>query len=246
MTRILSLILLVLLGATQFAFAEHEYAIGINAIPDTTTKVPELEAILREAYRRAGFAARFVYLPRLRDLEYANNGSIAASSIRARNAIKDYHNLMCLPTPILVGKVVAFTLNPRITITDRDDLRGRPVGVVRGELFAEKLAKAAGAKIEMVGAHKNLFLQRGRVDAVLLNANLGALLLHQYGIEGWSMSPPLQKSYYYHVINKMYAPLLADKLDNALREMILDGTMKKLAGKYAAMIPDTPDADGAQ
>jgi len=248
MTRTLTLILFILLGLTHPAFAEHEYAIGISSIPDENSKVPELEAILREAYRRAGFTARFVYLPRLRDLEYANNGNIAASSVRARDAIEDYPNLMCLPTPILVGKVVAFTLNPRITITDREDLRGRPVGVVRGELVADKLAQATGAKVEMVGAYESLFemLQRGRVDAVLLNARLGALLLRQYGIEGWSMSPPLQRSYYYHVINKMYAPLLAEKLDDAFREMILDGTMKTLAGKYASMIPDAPDADRGQ
>ena len=64
MIRTLSLILFILLGATQLAFAEHEYAVGINSIPDENSKVPELEAIIREAYRKAGLKARFAYLPR--------------------------------------------------------------------------------------------------------------------------------------------------------------------------------------
>jgi len=67
--------------------AQDTFVIGIWQVGEDLCDLPEMEAIFTEAYRRIGAA-----VPPIRDLVWANNLTIDACALRAKEALRDYPN----------------------------------------------------------------------------------------------------------------------------------------------------------
>lgn len=106
--RIILLCLILLPSSVQ---AREWYVVGMPCLGFETCESPAAETIIQEMYRRIGAQARISYLPRLRDLEDANNNIIDASAARTINAISAFPNLIAVDEPLAKISIVAVTQN---------------------------------------------------------------------------------------------------------------------------------------
>lgn len=104
------------------ASAKEGYTVGITCYDIEKCRVPEVENVLREIYRRAGVEIHFAYLPRLRDLSDANDLAIDASSGRTMVAISRYENLVPVNIPLIRMSYIALTrqiiVRDNLTVSD--------------------------------------------------------------------------------------------------------------------------------
>lgn len=199
--------------------------------------------MLSEAYARAGIRIRFIYTPRLRDLQYADTGTTDATAICSKNALQDYPRLKLLPTPVIQVNVCAYTMDPAVLINTPSDLATYKIGAIRGQYLAVLLARDNALKTVEIDTIQSLtgMLQHGRVDAILLSQAYARVFLADAGITSFTESPPLSSSFLYHAVNRnRFTPEQTSRIDAALLDMLHDGTAKRLFGKFDAMVPQLP------
>lgn len=207
--------------------------------PDMDCDHPETKAVIEEAYRRADLEVEFVTRPSLRDIEEANQGIIDASYARTRTAVEGYNNLIQIPVPYTRLAYCTYSVRPEVNVGSIKDIRLLRLGLVRGDIAGLKIAEEAGSIPHLVD-HIELgfqMLKEQRLDALLTDRFVGYLFASHMGLENCNTSPDLVTVYTYHTLNKKHADLLP-RLTQAFKSMLEDGTSKRLAGKYADMIPD--------
>lgn len=245
MIKYLTFILLLFHLSASFAAAEEKYDIGLLCIGERDCRCTECEDVLSEAYSRIGASVNFVYLPWLRDLYAANNGETDGCGFRTIASLTEFPNLIAVQPPIITKNVIAFWRDPELDIHSLKDLSTMHVAVRRGEMFVVKTAMLSGRTIHMVDSYEQLFdmLKFKRVHAILIDAGSGKRLSKKLGETGLFQSGPLASTFAYHVLNKKFKKKLAGRLEKVFREMIKDGTMKRLAGQYSQMVVDDSPLD---
>lgn len=243
MIRLLPLLLLLVATLPTNALADRVYTIGVSCPFGDQCKAPELENTLAEVYSRTGKKTRFVYAPRLRELQDANSGKVDATAVCSVAALQTLPNLALLPTPLIQIDVRAFSLDPNIVIAAPEDLASLVVGAIRGQFLSVTLAKKETASLHEVNDIENLIsmLQLGRLDAILLNRTTGNMLLKKMGITEYTESASLHHEFLYHAVNKnSYTQEETAELDAVLRAMLHDGTVQRLFGRFHGMTPTLP------
>lgn len=252
MMRTIITILLVLFLSSP-VYAKDTYVIGVlcvNTSDDSSAKLAKCkssrsENALTEVYALAGYKVKFVYLPWLRLLSDANSGKIDGCSIRTRQSIADQPNLMSLSTPLLKIKTYAYSSNPEVKINSIEDLGNYTVAARLGDILSTTLAKKYAKDVLMVYDFKHLkkAVTMGYVDAAIMDDGVSRRIFNAEEMKKYKQSSPLSSRYLYHILNKKYEKTLAPKLDKIFRAMILNGTLKRFAGKLSDMIPDESDLD---
>ncbi|NDV24528.1 ABC transporter substrate-binding protein [Desulfovibrio sp. JC022] len=242
MKRIIILIFLSFTILSTSALANETYTIGIPYLNAEKGITPKIEALISEMYSRANLSIKFKYFPGLRDLISANNGITDGSGVRTLQAIAQYSNLTNITTPVAVANFSSFSKNKKNIITTPKDLHKLTVGVVRGEITPCNIAHKYAKKAHIVNSYESLLglLERGRVDAIIMERTLARKLFTKKNAKGIIESEPLVSRKLYHIINNKHAHFLKPKLDKSLRGMLLDGTAKKLFGQYEDIIFSTP------
>ena len=227
-------------GIIFSADVQNTFVIGIWHIAENKCDMPEMEAILVEAYRRIGATVTFKCLPPKRDLVWANNHIIDGSAIRAKEVLRDYPNLVEVPVPLLHYSLCAFTANPDISIHNANDLQRYSVGVTLGKIADKTLLQQHGVNYQPFVSPKFAIslLQKGRLDVFVHDCLSFKSYLQQVQLENL-VSHPLYTGYAYHVINRKHKNIIP-KLSDAFTNMIQDGTMKRLAGRLVEYLPDRP------
>lgn len=233
------LLLLLLLPLPANAAENRVYTVGISCVDEQRCPMIILEAFIAEAYARAGTSARFVRQPRLRDLQAADHGLIDATAVATMEAIGEYPHLAVVPTSFLETRLCAYSWNPQIKIRSLGDLGRYAVAVVRGDIVAVRRAEKHADRVYLANTYEGLFrmLDGGRVDAVLVEREVGRLFAQQADMNGVRESPPLLTARMYHAVNAGLEPALVPALDRAIRGMLRDGTARRLLGKAAPMVP---------
>lgn len=236
----LSIALLLLLLPSVTA-AQERLTIGIPCLNAKLCQMPEVENVLREAYSRVGAAVTFKYLPMLRDLEEANEQLIDGSAFRTKVTLAKYPELIPITTPLAKISFVAFMAKPEITIQSWEDIKGHPVGIMRGDTLGTVMTERLGIQPQAVTSLELGFkmLAAGRFDVFIYERTVGLQQIDALGLQGIHTSEPLFQGYTYHALNVEHKALIP-KLAAALREMLLDGTSKRLFGRYQEMIPEIP------
>ncbi|XPS82302.1 conserved uncharacterized protein, related to ABC transporter [Desulfosarcina variabilis str. Montpellier] len=225
-------------GIIFSADVQNTFVIGVWHIAENKYDMPEIEAILVEAYRRIGATVTFKCLPPKRDLVWANNDEIDACAIRAKVVLRNYPNLVEVPVPLLHYSLCAFTANPGITIHNGNDLRGHSVGVTIGKISDEVLLQRYGVNYQTFVSPISAvpLLLNGRLDVFVHDCLSCKSYLQQLQLENIA-SHPLYTGYAYHIINRKHENIIP-KLSDAFTSMIQDGTMKRLAGRLVEYLPD--------
>lgn len=241
MWRIIVLLTIWVLLVPGLAPAGQEYVIGIACINQQDCSLPELENIVQEAYDRIGRTADFRYLPFLRSLDEANTGILDGCAARTRIAAKGYSNLIQVPFPLLKHSHSAVTTKPGIKVKSLEDLEGYAVGIQRGNIAAIDLAEQAGHQVYLFNSLVGAFnmIEAGRLDMIVMDATVAEVMVQTVGLETYFISEPLAGVYTYHTLNKEHEEL-APKLAFVFKEMLEDGTTKRLLGRFQALLPELP------
>ncbi|WP_319469955.1 transporter substrate-binding domain-containing protein [uncultured Pseudodesulfovibrio sp.] len=228
-----------LVGSPAAWAQQGQYTIGLPCLEYQTCASSEAEAFFTEVYGRIGIVPAFAYLPRLRDLEDANDGHTDACAGRTKASYQPYENLIPVKTPVATETIVAFTLKEGLRIDSWKDISSLRVGIVRGAQLPLQLCKQKGIERYVVGnTLQQVFhmLAESRVDAVVHHLQVGLNTARSIGIPV-RMSNVLYRDMVYHVLNRRHAGL-APKLARIFGEMLEDGTSARLLGKWAGMLPE--------
>jgi len=210
--------------------AQEVYDVGIACPESGECVMKSFEPFLSELYRRAGARAEFKVLPRMRELQAVDSGELDATALCSPVVRLSYPQISLIPTPLARVALRAYTLDPNVEIRTPEDLAQHSVTAVRGEVFAMSVLEQVGIRGVLASSYVNMFkmLQRGRVEVVLISEIAGRLTIGKMGLTGVVESPVLTTGTVHHGINKRLEGVLATRLDEALREMLEDGSAREL------------------
>ena len=187
------------------------------------------DRIILEAFRRIDIPVRLVRLPSERALKNAEKGVDDGSYVRIVGLSSQYPNLIMVPEPMSEFSFTAFTRDPAITTATWSDLRARSVGLVTGwKLVEKKLADAP--HVSRVRDEEALFalLDRNRVEVIVSSLHAGQEIIRRHGYHNVrALNPPLAVQPMHLYMHKKHAALVP-LLDQALRQMRQDGSLKRL------------------
>lgn len=195
-------------------------------------------ASVKEAYRRANIAVTFVALPCKRSLAAANSGKVGGELARIAKATEIYSNLVRASSPSITIEGVIITKSITRDISSWQDLKGLRIGIVRGEIYAEKGTE--GMPRQLVNSYHQLLskIDTGEFEvgvAVRRNWLLEKQhprfrdsTLHQLG-------KPVFSAPLYHLLHKRHADLMP-RLNKVFKQMWQSGEAQRIHKGIEAML----------
>ncbi len=195
-----------------------------------------------EAYHRLGIKTEFSELPCRRSLIEANAGGFDGEMARIYGVTKVFENLVQLESPTIMIEGIAFKQGGDLAIETWQDLKGRSIGIIRGELYAEK--GTAGLNPTVVDTYDQLFslIVLGRLEiGVAIKRDFEILANSpKFMDQGLRMvGEPLFSAPLFHLVHKRNKQLVEDlnkifkaMWENGDAQLIHKNTMQRmLSGK---------------
>lgn len=220
------------------ATAAEPYTVGLPCPDKVRCQLPEAEAVYREIYERVGLEVQFIYRPGLREMCDANDMVIDGCGARSLVAISGYPNLLPVNESLVELEYLALTRTDT-HVAGLEDLKGRKVAVLRSDVYATNMMEKAGCETVFVNSTKNGMdmLLEHRIEALISDTATNMVLEKSIPWERINVSAPLSAVKLYHAINRQHA-LLIPKLEQAIRSMKSDGTLKQLLGRFHILMTD--------
>ena len=214
--------------------------------PYVTLEGTEIRGIdvdaIAEAGRRAGITVHFQVLPWVRlEREIARGADTDVECAFAYTLTDVRKNYMDFTTvPVKLTELNIFAKRGRLdNFKGVDDLKGKSVGIRRGfKLPASMkiLVDRGDIRIEESNGDLQNFekLERGRIDAILSNREVGMEALDVLGYSGITAhTPSLQTTPTYIVFNKAKnLATLIPLFDKGFKSIVADGTYRKIRARY--------------
>jgi polar amino acid transport system substrate-binding protein len=185
--------------------------------------------ILTEAYGRIHYDVDVVGVPGERALVMSNQGEVDGEAARVPVIEASCPNLIRVPTPLYVNRVVVFSRVGDIDLSDGwEALYPYRVGVVRGYKFVDKMT--ASMNRVLATDYENLFtmLETGRLDVAVTEYFEALPMLKEMQPHNFRLLlPPLAYKPMYHYLHKQHADLVPG-IDRALRDMRREGRMQEI------------------
>ncbi|MEH7352310.1 ABC transporter substrate-binding protein [Neobacillus drentensis] len=134
--------------------------------------------------------------------------------------------------PYYISGAQIFVSNSNNTIKSEDDLKNKRIGIMQASTYkqtAEKYTNDIKNYPSDVYALQDLV--PGRVDAVITDRIVGVSAIKQEGLQIKTVGDLLQKENISIAVNKDN-PILLKKINNAIKEMVEDGTYEKISKKW--------------
>jgi polar amino acid transport system substrate-binding protein len=203
-----------------------------------------VDLITKERFARSGLNVILQPTSNAQALEQANSGVLDGDIMRVSGADKKYPNLIQVPGEVMEGYgFMAFTKNRDLKLPEGwKSLKAYRVGTMQDRVQVDnRLAEFDIVPVEKFSNPSQLFtaLHRGKVDVVIHERLTGYEILHNVGFKDIiAIEPPLDSKKMYLHLNKKHEALVP-KLDDALKSMINDGTVKKLTDDILSKYQNT-------
>ncbi len=240
MCRKIVFILFSLCIVVPVSFAGQRLKVGISCYNTDDCSPSEFKAVLAEMYARSGIEVEFIVFPTSRAVQEVSCQGIDACMSRYPLTAEQYSGIIPVPFPLSEFSCVAATTKKGIVVTSWDDLRNYRIGLMRGVLIDEYLAKKHAVRYTLVNSYNNglAMLQEGRVDVFVGIPELMKEVIRPNGVTLY-FSEPIFRGYSYHYLSEKHRAL-APRLARSLKEMLEDGTTRRLLGKYQTFTPKLP------
>jgi len=218
---------------------KRSIVIGISCLKQDDCKIPELEDILHEAYSRLDIAVHFEYLPQERDIFEASLSRINATSIRTKSAINKYSELVAVDVPLFKISYAPYSRFGSPDISSLDELKGHVVGIVRGNVTVSEELRSRAIPAHVVDSIDSgmKMVETQRLDYFIVDKTLGNDVLQKLHIIDIKPSRIIHSDIMYHAVNRNFSDLIPS-LALTFGAMLQDGSMRKLAGRFAYMVQD--------
>ncbi|WP_051249664.1 hypothetical protein [Maridesulfovibrio zosterae] len=233
----------------QIAVARESFTMAFAMEPSKHPGWRLAELIYTEAFRRLGKEFRYNVFPAKRSSLMANSGKVDGEPSRNIQYGETYKNLVRVEEPIVVFRVVAYAIDPEISVNGWESLLNTPyrVDYVLGYHIAkEKLPKVV--KAENISVIPSPFLGLRKLIAnrtdIFVNDEitiLGILNSQEFKNSGIIKAGILEQSFTYPYLHKSHASI-APELAKVLRQMNAEGEIKKYL--YQVMHEFSKDGGG--
>jgi len=185
------------------------------------------ERILREAYSRLDIEVEFRIYPTERSLINAAAGITDGELQRISGLEKAYPDLIMVNRQIGYIEIMVFTAREGLKATGWKSLENYRIGHLIGIKVIE--SRTRGMDVIQVSSAEQLFrmLSLKRLDTVI-HFRDGIYTIRRLDLTGIRMlEPPLEQIPVYHYLHRRHSALVP-RLEEVLREMEEDGTMKRI------------------
>lgn len=197
---------------------------------------------ITEAGRRAGITVHFKLLPWVRLERQIAQGADSEIDCAFAYTLTDIRKTYMdfTTVPVKLTELSIFAKRGRLpNFKGVDDLKGKSVGIRRGfKLPApmQALLDQGDLRIEQSNGDLQNFekLERGRIDAILSNREVGMEALEALGFSSIvAYTPSLQTTPTYMVFNKAKnLSALIPLFDKGFKSIVADGTYRKIRASY--------------
>lgn len=197
-----------------------------------------LDAVVGEAFRRAGVKLKLIKLPAERALRNVNAGIDDGDLARIAGLEAEYPNLVRVPEKLMDWEFAAFSRNPALPAR-WETLRGLPVGHIRGwKIYERELAGAPYVVTAEDTAQLFRQLQLGRIDVALYARWQGLDLLQREGLsEVHMLEPVLARREMFLYLHKRHAARVP-QIAEALRAIKAEGLYARLYREKVLSLQD--------
>ena len=218
--------MLLLLSALP-AFARQTLVFA--TYPDSDTpNIVLARAVITEAYDRLGMDIKLQYMPGYRMLKKANNVGVDGLLFNVPDIGAPYSNLIRVDTPVFHSRIMAFTKNASMPITDWNSLQPYRIGYVRGFLLAEERTKDMRTEALDEQEDMLLMLARGRIDVAVDSYLTGIFTIKKLGLQGIKPAgSPLEYRTPFHYLNRKHENLVP-RVEEVLSTMEQEGTIQAM------------------
>ncbi|MBT9457248.1 MAG: transporter substrate-binding domain-containing protein [Burkholderiaceae bacterium] len=196
--------------------------------PDNSEVAQMAQAVLRQAYAKAGIAFNPTMLPLRRSLQMADRGDTDGELMRTAGTLKEMPHLIRIDVPVARLVLAAYRRGECPRSTTVEELSQQRVAYFRGTRLIERLLPA-GALMPADDTWDALRrLQAGMADGVLgAELETDGLLLAN-GVRGiCKVTEPVSDAPLYHALHERHAALAA-RLEQVLKEMQASGEVARI------------------
>lgn len=186
------------------------------------------QAVLRQAYAKAGIAFRPTSLPLRRSLQMADRGETDGEMMRSAGTLQTMPQLIRIDVPVARLVLTVYRRGECPRSTSVAELSQQRVAYFRGTLLIERLLPA-GALIPADDTWDALRrLQAGMADAAIGAELETDTLLASNGVRGiCKVTEPVFDAPLYHALHERHAALAA-RLEQVLKEMQASGELVRI------------------
>ena len=234
-TRIAWALLWILLSAGAARAGEASETVVIGFIADQADQQVG-RAVMAEAYRRIGVAVDFRGFEAARALEASRSGEVDAELNRIAGLDRSFPELIQIPIPVSAIRGAAFSRRYRFPVRSWRSLKPYRIGIVRGTIFAEQ--GTAGMDVRAAATSDELvrWLAEDVVDVGVMPRVVGHAAVRRSGERDVEeLEGVLETLLIYHYVNVRRADL-AERLEPVLKEMLIDGTTRRLLDEATARL----------
>ncbi len=210
--------------------ASSQSEVAISYCENHVTHQFAIEPLIA-AYKSIDIKAKFVPLPCRRSLVEANKGVVYDGEAgRIADTDKTFTNLLSMDKPTITINGVVITKNITHHFTTWSDLKNFKIGIVAGELYAEKGTATYDVQIYNNYDYLLRMLAKGRIDVgvVILRDFELTLSKPEYFDSGIHVAaPPIYTAHLYHLLHKKHKDVFP-KINRAIEEMWTQGTTQKI------------------
>ncbi len=185
------------------------------------------EAVAREAFRRAGLTLVLRRASMAQSIELANAGEVDGELHRIADVVKQYPNLVVVPTPINTVDVGIYGAREDFARKSRAELRKETVVIQRGIFALQKATQGMAVTDTQTPSSAFDMLLNGRVDAAVLPVINTEYNLVDLGVKGIVRWPYLWASEPLHLLLHKRNANLVPRIEGALAAMQREGLIRR-------------------
>lgn len=245
------LIATLLLGVDRVAHAQQEapltcYSTAFEpfVIQHADGRISGIDVdVIAEIAARTGLTIRIGLKPWLRlEQDFREGNAVSCAFAYSRSAERLAY-MQFTEVPLHTTEYVLFYRRDRLPdYRGLESLRGRTIAVNRGfrrpAAFDEALAAGQFKLFEVTQDRQSMqMLERGRIDAVLANLDVGRYLIKQLGLSEQIVAGPALSSMPTFLVfssDPQYTAYVP-RFDQALRQVIADGTYQRIFDRYTRL-----------
>lgn len=196
--------------------------------PDNSEVAQMAQAVLRQAYAKAGIEFNPTTLPLRRSLQMADRGDTDGEMMRSAGTLKELPHLIRIDVPVARLVLNAYRRGECPRSTSVAELSQQRIAYFRGTRSIERLLPASALMPADDTWDALRRLQAGMADGVLgAELETDALLL-SHGLRGiCKIAEPVADAPLYHALHERHAAAAA-KLEQVLRDMQASGEIARI------------------
>lgn len=196
-------------------------------------------AILQSAYEKLNIKLEFIDFPGSRGLIESSSGRVDGEMQRVYEAGEIYPSLIRVPTPYTYMDAILFSNKKLPPITGWSSLKDLKIGMIRGNIFAEKGLEGNENTVKVSGTTSQLkIMESQRVDAILITMFGGLHSVKKNKLESIKPVLPILERiplyFYLHEKNKHRV----SEIDAVFKAMRDSGELEELRSKHIIRLLD--------